>query len=162
MQTFGKSCLLVFTACAVSLLLTARTGVTQDKSADNMEIVRSAARAEKKKLVAENMQLTQSEAQAFWPVYDSYQNELRQLNDRSIKLIEDYAKNYQTMSDSMARTLLDEFLAVEADHVKLRQAYVANFMQALPPKKVARYYQLENKIDAVIDFDLARQIPLVR
>jgi hypothetical protein len=162
MPTIGKPYLLFCAVVAVSLCLTPRLGVAQDKPADQMEMVRQAARAEKKKLIAENMQLTPSEAQAFWPVYDSYQNELRQLNDRSIKLIEDYVKNYQTMSDSVARMLLDEFLAIEADRVKLQQAYVANFMQAVPPKKVARYYQIENKVDAVIAFDLARQIPLVQ
>jgi hypothetical protein len=162
MQIAGTPHRLLRTILAVVLSLAPLPGIAQDKPADNMEIVREAVRAEKKVLIANNMQLTASEAEAFWPVYERYQKELHQLGDRSIKLIEDYAKNYQTMSDDAAKKLLDDFLALKRDQVTLRQAYLANFMQVLPGKKVARYYQLENKISAVIDFDLARQIPLVK
>lgn len=134
----------------------------QDKPADTMQLVREKIRADKKLFIGQNMQLTESEAKAFWPLYDRYQNDLAKLNDRTIKLIQEYAKNYKTLTDEAAQKLLDEFLAIDADRLKLRESYLPQFMSAFPAKRVARYYQLENKIHAVISYDLARQIPLVR
>ncbi len=134
----------------------------QDKSADNMEIVKEKIRTDKKLLVATNMQLTESEANAFWPVYEAYQADLGKLRDREIKLIEEFAANYETMSDDVAKNLLDDSLSIESDHLKLRQSYLSKFRGVLPDKKVARYYQLENKIDAVLEYEMARRIPLVQ
>jgi hypothetical protein len=136
--------------------------LAQEKPADNMQIVREKIRADKKLFIAQNMQLTESEAKAFWPVYDTYQNDLAKLNDRTIKLIQDYAKNYKTMTDETAQKLLDEYMAIEGDRLKLRESYRPQFMKVLPAKRVARFYQLENKIHAVVSYDLARQIPLIK
>jgi hypothetical protein len=135
--------------------------LAQDKPADNMQILREKLRADKKLLFAENLQLTESEAKSFWPVYESYMNDLAKISDRFIKLIEDYARNYGTMSDPVAKKLLDDYMAIEADHLRLRQVYLPKFRQVLSETKVLRYYQMENKIEAVIDFDLATKIPLV-
>lgn len=134
----------------------------QDKPADNMEIVKEKIRTDKKLFIATNMQLTESEAKAFWPVYDRFQADLGKLTERSAKLIQSFAENYETMSDDMAKKLLDDYLAIEADDLNLRKSYVSKFRAVMPDKKVARYYQLENKIDAVIGFELARNIPLVK
>ncbi len=117
---------------------------------------------DKKLFIATNMQLTESEANAFWPVYESYQAELGKLRDREIKLIEEFAANYETMSDDVAKNLLDDSLFIDSDHQKLRQSYLAKFRGILSDTKVARYYQLESKIDAVLEYELARRIPLVR
>jgi len=136
--------------------------MAQDKPADNMQLVREKIRADKKLFVAENMQLTESEAKTFWPVYEAYQEEHGKLWDRMLKLIEGYAKNYQTMSDDTAKKLLDDYLQIEADVLKLKNAYLPKFRSVLSEKKVARYYQLENKVDAVLSFELAAQIPLVK
>lgn len=134
----------------------------QDKPADNMEIVKEKIRTDKKLFIATNMQLTESEAKEFWPVYDAYQAELVKLVEREIKLIEDFAANYQTMSDDVAKKLLNDSLSIDSNHLKLRQMYLAKFRGVLSDKKVARYYQLESKIDAVFEFELARKIPLVQ
>jgi len=136
--------------------------VAQDKPADNMEIVKEKIRTDKKLLVATNMQLTESEANAFWPVYEAYQVELGKLRDREIKLIEQFSASYETMSDDVAKNLLDDSLSIDSDHQKLRQSYLAKFRGVLKDTKVARYYQLESKIDAVMEYELARRIPLVR
>ena len=136
--------------------------VAQDKPADNMEIVKEKIRSDKKLFIATNMQLTESEANAFWPVYESYQAEIGKLRDREIKLIEKFAASYETMSDDVAKKLLDDSLSIDSSHQKLRQSYLAKFRGVLPDKKVARYYQLESKIDAVLEYELARRIPLVR
>ena len=138
------------------------SALAQDKPADNMEIVKEKIKTDKKLLIATNMQLTESEATAFWPVYESYQAELGKLRDREIKLIEKFAANYETMSDDAAKSLLDDSMSIDMDHQKLRQSYLAKFRGILSDTKVARYYQLESKIDAVLEYELARRIPLVR
>jgi hypothetical protein len=134
----------------------------QDKPADTNQLVREKIRADKKLFVAENMQLTEKEAKAFWPVYERYQNELFLLRTRSMNLINSYADNYGTMTDAMAKKLLDEFMAIETLRVKLAGAYLPQFRKVLPEKKVARYYQIENKINAVLYYELANRIPLVK
>ena len=134
----------------------------QDKSADNMEIVKEKIRTDKKLLVATNMQLTEPEANAFWPVYEAYQAELDKLRDREVMLIEKFAASYETMSDDAAKNLLEDSLSIDIDHQKLRQSYLAKFRGVLSDTKVARYYQLESKIDAVMEYELAKRIPLVR
>ena len=134
----------------------------QDKPADNMEIVKEKIKTDKKLFIATNMQLTESEAKEFWPVYDAYQAELGKLVEREIKLIENFAAKFETMSDDVAKDLLDKSLAIDSDYQKLRQTYLAKFRGVLSDKKVARYYQLENKINAVFEYELARKIPLVQ
>jgi hypothetical protein len=107
------------------------------------------------------MQLTESEANAFWPVYQAYQAELG-IRDREIKLIEKFAANYESMSDDAAKNLLEDSLSIDSDHQKLRQSYLSKIQGVLSDKKVARYYQLESKIDAVLEYEMAKRIPLVQ
>ena len=150
----------------VALMVITGLGVepalAQDNPADNMEIVREKIRADKKLVVAETMGMTESEAKAFWPVYEAYQRDLAKINDRTIKLIDEYADNYGAMSDQAAKKLMDEFMAIETERLKIRQSYLPRFRQVLPEMKVLRYYQLENKIQAVVNYELAASIPLVR
>ena len=134
----------------------------QERPADNMRFVVEKVRADKTLLIAENMQLTESEAKAFWPVYDQYQNELFLLRTRTMKLINDYAKAYENMTDDRAGTLLDEYMAIETLGLKLRQSYLPKFREVLTDVKVVRYYQMENKIDAGLMYEIAANIPLIR
>jgi hypothetical protein len=134
----------------------------EEKAADDMTIVKDAIKANKKLFVSENMKLTESEAKAFWPLYEKYQDGLEELMDRSINLIENYAENYQTMTDDKAKKLIEEYLDIEGDYVQLRKSYLPKFMEVLPAKKVARYYQLENKIDAAGNYELAKEIPIIK
>ncbi len=134
----------------------------QDQPADNMQILMEKLKADKKLLVAENMQLTESEAKAFWPIYESYQKDLDKINQRLGKVINDYGANYQSLTDDLADKLTTEAIAIEVDRTKLMQSYLPKLKKALPAKKVARYYQLEHKIRSVINFQLAVNIPLVK
>jgi uncharacterized membrane-anchored protein YhcB (DUF1043 family) len=136
--------------------------LAEEKPADNMQLVQEKIKADKKLFVADNMQLTEKEAKSFWPVYESYQKDLRKHNDQVLKLIDDYAKNYETMTDQTAQNLTNKYLALESERVKLLQSYVPKFSKAVGSKKAARYMQLENKINAVIRFELAANIPLVK
>lgn len=136
--------------------------LAQDKPADNMQMLREKVRADKKLFVAANMELTESEAKAFWPVYEKYQDELFLLRSRTAKLIKNYAEAYKDMSNDTAKKLLDESMTIESLGVKLRNQYLPKFRQVLPEKKVARYYQIENKIQAALYYELAVEIPLVQ
>jgi Spy/CpxP family protein refolding chaperone len=153
-----------FCAAVVAAAVLAGSGaVAQDQPADNMAIVLEKVRADKKLLVASNMELTEQEAAAFWPVYEAYQKDLQALNGRTRKAIESYATAYNqgTVPDETAKKLLDEALAIEADEVDLKRSYVAKFQKVLPAAKVARYYQIENKVRAAVRYELAAAIPLV-
>jgi hypothetical protein len=134
----------------------------QERATDTMEILREKARADKKLVVAAALDLSESEAKGFWPVYNAYQSDMIVHYDRVVKLIEDFAKTYETMSDQTATQLLGDFLAIETDLVALRSRYLSRFQRVLPARKVARFYQLENKIRAILDYHLAREIPLVK
>jgi len=138
------------------------SSMAQEKPADNMQIIREKIKTDKKLLIAENMNLTESEAKVFWPVYENYQKDLGKLFDKTVKLIENYAANYQTMTEEAAKELINGYLVIEGERVTLMKSFLPKFRKVLPEKKVARYYQLENKIDAVVNYGLARQIPLVK
>lgn len=132
-----------------------------DKAPSNMEILRAKIQADKKLVVAANMNLTDAEAKAFWPIYQEYQTKLTKINERITKLIVDYAQNYQTMTNEIAKKLMTESMAVEKERLTLKESLMPKFQKALPAIKVARYYQIENKIQAIVQYSLADGIPLV-
>jgi hypothetical protein len=136
----------------------------QDKPADNMQILRDKLRADKKLVVATNMELTETEAKNFWPIYDAYQKDLQKINRRITSLLESYAADYRskTMTDDKAKKLIDEALAIETAEANLKTTYAPKLSKALPVKKVARYLQIENKIRALIRYDLVQGVPLVQ
>jgi hypothetical protein len=152
---------IVMVAALVGLAIPAGA---QDKAADNMQILQEKIKADKKLVVAQNMGLTESEAKAFWPVYDQYQNDLAAINKRMVSLIESYAADYkaQSMTDDKAKKLINEFVAIGKAEGGLNESYVPKLSKVLPPKKVARYLQIENKIRAIIKYNLAAEIPLVQ
>jgi hypothetical protein len=146
----------------VVVCLLAVPALAQDKAADNMQILRDKLRADKKLVVAEALPMTEAEAKAFWPVYEAYQKDLASLNDRTIQVIKDYAATYETMSSEAATKLINTYVGVEGQRVKLMESYLPKFRKVLPAKSVARYYQIENKIRAVVNYELAQAIPLVK
>jgi hypothetical protein len=127
----------------------------------NLEILRDTIRANKKALVAANLTLSDTEAAAFWPLYERYEGELKGVNDRLVKIIEEYTKDYRSLSDERAQKLSEDYLTVEEDRAKVRRAYFADFTKVLPGKKAARFYQIENKMNAVVRYDLAATIPVL-
>jgi len=149
-------------ALTITIIGISGFAMAQDQPADNMEIVKEKIQSDRKLFIATSMQLTESEANVFWPIYESYQAEIGKLRDREIKLIEKFAASYKTMSDDVAKKLLDDSLSIDSGHQKLRQSYLSKFRGVLSDKKMARYYQLESKIDAVMEYELARRIPLVK
>lgn len=152
----------VFGVGFVAIMIWAGAATAQDKPADNMQIVIEKVRADKKLLVAENMQLTETEAKAFWPVYNQYQDELFLIRVRTVKLINDYRDTYDKMTNDTARKLLDEYMKIEALALKLRKAYLPKFRAVLPETKVMRYYQIENKVQAALVYEIGASIPLIK
>jgi GTPase Era involved in 16S rRNA processing len=129
----------------------------------NMQILLEKVKADKKLLVAANMDLSDAESKAFWPIYDAYQKDLNKLNKRMAKMIMSYADAYNSgaMTDKQAQTLINEALSIEAAEATMRKSYAAKLEKALPAMKVARYLQIENKIRAAIRYQMAVNIPLV-
>lgn len=130
----------------------------------DMEILRQKVKADKKLLISQNMQLTETEAKAFWPIYEAYQKELDQINERLGKAIVAYADAYGKgpVANETAKKLLNEALAIEEAELKLKRSYVPKLEKALPEAKVARYIQIENKIRALVRYELAANIPVVQ
>ncbi len=149
-------------ALLAAIAVMAAPALGQDKAADNMGIILEKIRADKKLFVAENMQLTETEANAFWPIYERYQDELFLLRARTAKLIKDYADAYENMTGDTAKKLLDDSMTIETLGLKLRQVYLSEFRNVLPDVKVVRYYQIENKIQAGLFYELAAKIPLIK
>jgi hypothetical protein len=143
--------------------LVALPAMAQEISTSDMQILLDKLKADKKLLVAENMQLSEAEAKAFWPIYETYQGELNKLNKRTGDLIASYAKDYNanTLTDEGAGKLTEEYLAIQQAEVDLARGYAQKLGAVLPKKKVARYLQIESKIRTLIKMDLAEGIPLV-
>lgn len=157
------------TIVALLLLVAAAFGpglaIAQEKTAveTNMEILAEKLEADKKLVVAANMELTDAESEAFWPIYDEYQKALQGLHARYLKVIMAYADAYNadTLTDEGAIKLLKESMSIQADEMKMRKDLVTKLAKVMPGKKVTRYVQIENKIAAIVDYELAAEIPLV-
>jgi hypothetical protein len=154
-------CSRVLLATVLALALSATPGRAGEAAKANLDILRDTIRANKKALVAANLTLTDEEAARFWPLYDRYQTELTAVQDRGVKVIEDYSASFHNLSDEKAMKLADDWLSAEADRVKVRRTYLSEFAKVVPGKKVVRFYQIENKMDAVLRYDLAGEIPVV-
>jgi hypothetical protein len=138
--------------------------LTQDKPANNLEITHEKLKADKKLIVANYMELTESEAKKFWPVFEDYQKDLQKINQRLLNLLQSYAADYRgkSLTDEKAQKLLDEWIALEKDDAKHRKSYAPKVLQALPAKKAARYLQIENEYRTLMRYDLAATVPLVQ
>jgi hypothetical protein len=153
------------TVMMIGTLMTCLAGggaSAQDRPTDTMEIVREKLRTDKKVVVATVLDLTESEAKGFWPVYNAYQSDMILHYDRVLKMLETYAGTYTAMTDETATQLLTQYLALESNQVALLKGYVPRFQKVLPPKKVAKLYQVENKAKAIVNYELAQQIPLIK
>jgi hypothetical protein len=132
-------------------------------SDSNMEILKEKLKADKKLLIASNMDLTDAEAKQFWPVYESYQKDLDAVNKQLGQTVRDYAEafNKGTIPNDTAKKLLGEALSVEEQEITLKRSYAEKLEKVLPATKVARYIQMETKIRSLIKFEMAQEIPLV-
>ena len=117
---------------------------------------------QKRLVVMENMEFTEEEAAAFWPVYEKHQEDLFQVNQRGAKLILAYASVYQTLTDEQAVKLVDEYYDIQDDRLTVMKKMAVDVGKVLPGKKAFRYLQVESKLSAIGRFELAKEIPLAR
>jgi len=130
-------------------------------SDQDIEMLRANLRAQRKQIVAENMTLTADEATKFWPIFDQYRKEAIKPNDERWALIKEYAANYSTMTDAQAQDYMKRATAVEQQLLELRMKYVPIFEKVISPKKTALWYQIDRRIDLLINLQLSTTIPMV-
>ena len=126
-----------------------------------IDLMRKDVRAEKADIVAKTMELDADEAAAFWPVYKKYEAEGKALGDERLAIITDYADNIDTLTDEKAKDLITRSVALEGKEQALKEQYLQEFLAVVPAKVVARFFQMDNRINTLIDLELSSQIPLV-
>ena len=151
-------------AFIVGVLFSAGTVLAQQVTEDTMQALKDKVKADKKLVVSANLGLTDAEAKGFWPVYESYQKDLGGINQRLATLIKSYADAYNsnTIDDAKAKSLLNDAVAIESAETALKKSYIPKLEKVLPMKKVAVYIQIENKIRALVKYELASEIPLAK
>ena len=145
----------------VPLVLQAQTNAEFADLNDTFEMIRSVVALERKAVVADALELTGEESAPFWEIYNNYSADIQAVRGRTVTLITDYAAGYQSMTDELARDMVDEYLDIEGEIVKVRTRYVRRFDDVLPPIKLARFYQIENKLDVIAKLVLVEEIPLI-
>jgi len=128
----------------------------------DVALLRQDIRSKKKQLIAANLNLTDVEATKFWPVYDQYAAELSKLGDQKYALIKEYAQGFGTLTNEQALSLLNRSLALDEQITQLRVKYVPIVNKVLPGTKTATFFQMDRRITALLDLQLAQEIPLVQ
>ncbi len=128
-----------------------------------MEVERDLFQAGRKAVVAEALMLQPEQAELFWPLYNKYRDDMRGVGDRTYKLLKTYADGYinGTLTDQVASKLIDESIKIDRDKLKLTRKHLKIFRRQFPDLLVARFFQLESKLDALVAAELARDVPLV-
>ena len=145
---------------ALSAMLIAAPALAQ-QARDVVELTQSVIQTKRKLIVATNLGLTEEQSELFWPVYKDFQEALRTVNDRRADVILELAREYDGLTGEKAQELLKQSLDIEAKRTALKKKFIGKFNAVLPPKTVVRYFQIENKLDSIINFELAGAIPLV-
>ncbi len=135
---------------------TAAAGTDQD-----IRLLREDVRSQKKQIIAANLQLTDAEAVKFWPVYDAYSAAAAKIGDTRVALIKEYAQTYDNMTDVEAKSLIKKWAAADQAMTNLRIQYIPNVERVLPGKKAALFFQLDRRVNLVIDLQLASMIPML-
>ena len=141
---------------------TTGTSMTSEQVADaNIQLMRQDIRSERKKIVAANMPLTETEATKFWPLYDRYIGETIKVNDVRYALIKEYSQNYQNMTDQQADSYIKRWIALDQNNTQLRLKFIPEFEKVISHKKTAMFFQIDRRVAMMIEIQLAAQVPLV-
>jgi hypothetical protein len=134
----------------------------QEDLTSDIALTRASIQLRRQTIVTSVMDLTPTESQAFWPLYREYRVEMSKVGDRVSKLLVDYAAQYDTLSDDQAKKIMKEWLSIEKAKMDVKGKYVSRFQKILPARKVMRFFQADNKLDAVLQSQLASVVPLAR
>ena len=148
----------VATAAMVAML--GAVAVAQENAPSQKQLDIAALRAQRKAVVGANMKLSDPEAKAFWPLYQQYEDAMDKVDKRHAQEIKDYAKNYQNLTDAQANQKLDEVMQVGQDRLDVQKEYVPKFRAALPGITVTRFFQIDNKLHALVQCQIAQLVPL--
>jgi hypothetical protein len=138
----------------------AATATTQDTTDQDIAMLRKDLRSQKKQIVAANMQLTDSEAEKFWPVFEKYTDELMTINNKKYAAAKQYVQTYDTLTDAQAVQLTRDALDVDQSVAQLRLRYIPIFETVISPKKTALFIQLDRRLVLLIDLQLSSSLPL--
>jgi len=155
-----KKLLLALTAVTALGAVQTTLAQTTPNPRDQAELIISQIQADKRAVVLEAMNLTDAEVAKFAPIYDDYQADMQNIARRTADVINKFASNYDTMTDDAAKSILKDFFKVRDDRSALLKSYAKKMEKALPASKVLRWVQVENKLNALLDFEAARIVPL--
>jgi len=137
------------------------TSVERGRAHSDLELTRKVLETERQAIVSNAIDLTEEEGKAFWPLYHKYQADRAKLRDRVAALVLSYAEAYPNVSTDEAAKMTKAVLEIQADEIELKQDYLDDFQKVLQSVKAARFYQLENKLDAAVNMELAKSVPLI-
>jgi hypothetical protein len=135
---------------------------TRAATDDEIRLTRTMLQTKRQEIVSNAIHLTADEEKLFWQLYREWRHEMARIGDRRVDIIKSISgQMFDQIDDAGAKSLLDEWLSIQADTAKLQARYVKRFRKILPEKKVARFFQLESKLDAITNYDLVERVPLV-
>jgi hypothetical protein len=127
-----------------------------------VELTRSAIQAERQAVLAANLELDKKESAVFWPLYEEYRKALEPAINTRVELLNKYFASYETLTDKEATALLNKHIGWEQEVLKVRSTYAKKMSKTLSGKTVARFFQIENKMDIIVEYELAGEIPLIK
>jgi hypothetical protein len=157
----------IMLACFVLVLAFTTTAFAQRETASGVEVEKDLAllrrdlRAEKKKLIALNVPLTDTEATKFWPAYDQYAGEMSKVYDEYYSIIKEYAANQKTLTDAQASSMMNRWANLQVQQAQMRQRYIPIIEKVIPSRKAALFFQVDRRLYALMDLQMASQIPLI-
>ncbi|MFV1982847.1 MAG: hypothetical protein ACC657_04840 [Thiohalomonadales bacterium] len=160
---FSAVGIFLFWSITTSISAAEKLVAAQKISVDDVyTMVKSLAESDRKALIEKNLGMNKEESQKFWPVYSAYRKDVNLVQQQQFELIKDFAKNYDNLTDKKAADLLDTHIQSKRKLLNLRKKYLGDFRKSVPAKKVAKFFQVENKLNAIVNVQLAEEIPLVK
>jgi hypothetical protein len=154
---------MLFAALLLSLFVLSSVSSAQsnEPSLDSyIESLRADFRADKVAIITQAMRFNDQDGKAFWPVYRKYEAEVTNLNDQRVALIKSYADKFTTMTDADARAMIEQGLDFESRRTEAKKKYAKEFQKAgLSSLTVAKFLQLEHRLDLLVDIKIASELP---
>ena len=147
-------------ALAAAALFGLAAAATAQTVKETLEVTRQAIESQRRVLVSGALPLTDAEADAFWPLYDAYEKERRPLDEQREQARGRLPRSAASLTDAQAKAMVEAALEIDEGKLRVRRGYLGRMLKAIPPRKVARFYQIDNKLDSVVRADIAKQIPL--
>lgn len=150
-------------AAALVLPILLLSGPVRAQTADDdIRLTRAVVQTERQAVVAANLGLNETESAVFWPLYKEYRAAVDEATDARVAIMKKYFASFETLTDQEASTLLDEFFAYEKNLLKTRTTWAKKMRKVLPGRTVARFFQIEHKMDTIIEYEMAGEVPLIK